>query len=88
MTTTTTEDMSAYFDDIDGHIEMLEDEANILDDCEKLDALIERIAELKSLKRVGAKWVDNDTTASPDAWKTLMTYMDEEAREQYKIWAA
>ena len=83
---TTTEDMHKYFDDIEGHIEMLEDEASILDDCEKHDALIERVAQLKELKDAGATWVDNDTTCSPDAWKTLTTYTDEEAREQYKIW--
>lgn len=80
-------DMYTYFDDIDGHIEQLELEESLQDDSEHRDALIERIEYLKERKKAGDVWVDNDTTASPDAWKTLETYTDEEAREQYREWA-
>lgn len=75
-----------YFDDIDGHIAQLELEESLQDDSEHRDALQERIAHLKERKAAGEVWVDNDTTASPDAWKTLTTYTDAEAREQYRIW--
>lgn len=82
------EDMYTYFDDIEGHIEQLELEESLQDDSEHRDALRERIEYLKERKKAGDVWVDNDTTASPDAWKTLATYTDEEARVQYREWEA
>jgi len=77
---------NAYFDDLKSHIEMLETELSITTDSEHRDALHDRIAYLKDRATMGDKWVDNDTTASPDAWRTLETYTDAEARAQYKIW--
>jgi len=76
-------DWSAYFDDLEGHIEMLELEADVNPDCEYEDALKERIAYLKTLSDT---WIDNDTTASPDAWKTLTTFTNVAALEQYRKW--
>ena len=78
--------VNRYFDDLEVHIEILEDEASVSPDSEHRDALGERIAYLAKCKVAGDVWVDNDFAASPDAWKTLTTYTDVEAREQYKIW--
>jgi len=77
---------NAYFDDIEGHIEMLKDEAAILDDCEKRDELEERIEYLQIQLLEGKIWIDNDVSASPDKWKTLKTFSDAEAEVQYKVW--
>ena len=76
----------AYFDDLAGHIEMLEDEASLLDDCIKLDELNERIPYLKSRLAAGDIWIDNDVSASPDKWKTLETFTEAEAIVKYKVW--
>lgn len=76
-------DWSAYFDDLEGHIEMLETESGVIPDSEHRDALKERIVYLKTLTDT---WIDNDTTASPDAWKTLATFSDVAALEQYRKW--
>ena len=84
--TKTEYDMNRYFDDISGHIEMLEMEEGISCDSEHRDALRERIAYLKKRERRGDKWVDNDTTASPDAWKSLETYTTTDARRMYRKW--
>jgi len=88
MTTITDFDKYAnvYFDDLKAHIEMLETELSITTDSEHKDALHDRIAYLKDRMIAGDKWVDNDTTASSDAWKNLETYTDVKALEQYKIW--
>lgn len=82
------QDREAYLDDIDGHIEQLETEADTIDDCEKRDALRDRIEYLKERREAGDRWVDNDITASPTAWKTLKTYNDIDALEAYKRWTA
>ena len=79
-------DMYRYFDDIAEHIEILETEESILDDSEHRDVLQERIAYLKKREIRGDKWVDNDMTASPDAWKTLETYTETEARRKFREW--
>ena len=84
--TKTEYEMHRYFDDIEGHIETLEIEESISPDSEHRDDLQERIAYLKKRMARGDKWVDNDTTASPDAWKTLQTYTETEARRQYREW--
>jgi hypothetical protein len=55
-------------------------------EIEHRDALRERIAYLKKRERRGDKWVDNDTTASPDAWKSLETYTTTSARRMYRKW--
>lgn len=51
-----------YFDDIDTHIEMLEDEASLLDDCIRKDELNERIPQLKEFKKDGCVCIDNDVS--------------------------
>lgn len=79
-------DMYTYFDDIEGHIAQLEAEESLQDDSEHRDALNERIEQLKERKRAGDMWVDNDATASPGAWKSLATYTNTEACEQFRIW--
>jgi len=81
-------DMNRYFDDIEGAIEILEIEAEIHPDSEHREAIHERIAYLKERQDAGDLYVDNDRTASPDAWKTLATYTEAEAISQYKIWDA
>ena len=78
-------DWSSYFDDIERHIDMLQDEADILDDCVHLDELKDRITFLKSLED-NIKWIDNDITSAPDAWKSLEVYTTSEAIKQYKEW--
>ena len=75
-----------YFDDLKGHIELLEEEASLLDDCIKLDEMNERIPYLKSRLAAGDIWIDNDISASPDKWKTLETFTDEEAVKKYHEW--
>lgn len=75
-----------YFDDLEGHIEMLELEASLLDDCIKLDEMNERIPYLKSRLAGGDLWIDNDITSSPDAWMSLETFTEEEAIEKFKEW--
>ena len=76
-----------YFDDIEGHIEMLNTELEATEpESEHADALRERIEHLKERMAAGDAYVDNDTTASPDAWKTLATFTEEEARAKYKEW--
>ena len=76
-----------YFDDIEGHIEMLNIELDTTEpDSEHADYLRERIAYLKDRMTAGDAYVDNDTTASPNAWKTLATYTEAEARAKYREW--
>ena len=76
-----------YFDDIEGHIEMLNIELDTTEpESEHADDLKECIAHLKEQMTAGDAYVDNDTTASPDAWKTLATFTEEEAREKYQEW--
>lgn len=75
-----------YFNDIEGHIEILEDEADLLEDCVKKDEMIERIKYLKSRLEAGDLWIDNDTSSSPDAWKNLETFTEEEAMKKYEEW--
>lgn len=91
MSNTTTNEFdkyaNTYFDDIDGHIETLQNELDITEkESEHADALYDRIVYLKERHAIGDLWVDNDITASPGAWKSLATYTDAEARAQYKIW--
>jgi hypothetical protein len=87
-TETTNQDICAYFDDINDHIDQLELEESLQDgdDSEYSDALHERIVYLKKQEEYGAVWVDNDITASPDAWKDLETFTDMEARQKIKEW--
>ena len=75
-----------YFDDLEGHIEMLNIELSITEDSEHADDLRERIAYLKERMTAGDAYIDNDISASPDAWKTLATFTEEEAREKYQEW--
>ena len=82
----TPSDLSEYFDDIDGAIEMLEIEADVCMDSEAEDEMRDRIDYLKKRKRAGDTWVDNDTTKSPKAWKNLPTYNNKEALEAYLEW--
>ena len=84
--TTQPEDMYAYFDDIEDHIEQLELEESILCDCGHRDALTDRIAYLKIRKTMGDTWVDNDRSASPGTWETLETFTETEAIEAYNQW--
>ena len=80
-------DMYAYFDDIEGHAEILQIELSITEpSSEHADALKDRIRYLQERITAGDAWVDNDTTASPDAWETLQTYTENEAIQQYKEW--
>ena len=76
-----------YFDDIKGHIEMLNIELDTTEpESEHADALRDRIEYLEDRVTAGDAYVDNDFTASPDAWKTLATFTEEEAREKYQEW--
>ena len=74
-----------YFDDIEGHIEMLNIELETTEpESEHADDLKERIAHLKERMTAGDAYVDNDITRSIDAWKTLPTFTEEEARAKYQ----
>lgn len=85
--TQNTEIDTAYFDDIEDHIEMLQTELSVTeDDSPHAEDLIARIEYLHLAESVGDKWVDNDATASPDAWKTLATYTEEEAISKQCEW--
>ena len=76
-----------YFDDIEGHIEMLNIELSITeDDSEHADDLRQRIAYLEERAAAGDAYVDNDITRSPTAWKTLPTFTEQEAREKFIEW--
>jgi len=75
-----------YFDDLEGHIQLLENEMSLLEDCIKKDELHERITHLKSRLLAGDLWIDNDITASPDKWKSLETFTEKEAVKKYHEW--
>jgi len=79
-------DWSAYFDDLWGHIQLLRDEFEILDECEKRDEIEERLSYLDCVFQEGDVWIDNDITSSPTAWKTLKTFNCRDAIEQYNLW--
>ena len=76
-----------YFDDIEGYIEMLNRELEVTEsESERADDFKEHIAYLKERMIAGDVYVDNDTTVSPDAWKTLPTFTEQEAMEKFKEW--
>ena len=75
-----------YCDDIETHIDMLIDEADMLPDCDHRIDIETRIEYLEYRRSEGDRWVDNDTSASPTAWKTLETYTDAEALIAYQAW--
>ena len=76
-----------YVDDIEGHIEMLTIELSIIEpESDHADDLRERIKYLKERMIVGDAYVDNDITSSPNAWKTLATYTEAEARDKFQEW--
>jgi len=79
-------DWAAYFGDLGGHIQMLRDEFETLNECEKRDEIEERLLGLERAFSEGKLWIDNDTSSSPTAWKTLKTFNSVEAIEQYISW--
>ena len=76
-----------YFDDLEGHIEMLNIELSITEpESEHADDLRAHILYLEERAAAGDAYIDNDISASPGAWKTLATFTEEEARVKYREW--
>ena len=74
-----------YFDDIEGHIEMLNIELSITeDDSEHADDLRARIAYLEERAAAGDAFVANDESSF--TWNSLPTYSEQEAREKFHEW--
>lgn len=78
-------DMSAFFDDLESHIELLQETANTTRNRDYEGDLNARIKELKGCLKRGDRFIYNDTGEGDD-WMYLETYTPKAARKQYDEW--